>query len=235
MIYQNEGNIFHLQTKKTSYIFRAVKSGQLESLYYGKRIRNNKDFEYLYDKHEAGYSNATPRSQDDTSLSLDHFPMEYSTYGKGDYRLPAMQILSADDLFTTDFLFKSAFVDSHKPELSGLPSSYGESETLIITLEDKILGAELKLFYTVFEECNIITRAVRITNTGEKAFHIQNIMSMQLDLPMDDYTAVTFDGAWVRERFKNEHRLTSGEFSVGSIAGYSSDPIRCSRCSFPFS
>ena len=223
MIYQNEGNIFHLQTRKTSYIFRAIKSGQLESMYYGKRIRNNNDFEYLFDKHAAGFSNATPRSQDDPSLSLDHFPMEYSTYGKGDYRLPAMQILSSDDIFTTDFLFKSASVGKNKPELNGLPSSYGESETLTITLEDKILGAELKLFYTVFEECDVITRAVRLINTGKKSFHIQSIMSMQLDLPMDSYTAVTFDGAWVRERFKNEHKLTSGEFSVGSIAGYSSN------------
>ncbi|MGN1419177.1 MAG: alpha-galactosidase, partial [Acutalibacteraceae bacterium] len=80
MIYLNDENIFHLQTEKTSYIFRALPSGQLENLYYGKKIRNNKNFTFIYDKHECGWSNSTPRSQDDTTLSLDHIPLEYSAY-----------------------------------------------------------------------------------------------------------------------------------------------------------
>ena len=110
MIYTNPGNIFHLQTEKTSYIFRAMPSGHLESLYYGKRIRNCEDFTVLFDKHECGWSNSTAYSQDDTTLSLDHIALEYSSYGKGDYRLPAVQITSAEDNFTTDFLFQSAAV-----------------------------------------------------------------------------------------------------------------------------
>ena len=97
MIYCNKDNVFHLQTKDTSYILRALPSGQLESMYYGKRIRNRDDFTFLYDKHECGYSNTSPRSQKDTSLSRDHIAREYSAYGKGDYRLPAMDVLAADD------------------------------------------------------------------------------------------------------------------------------------------
>lgn len=236
MIYTNQENVFHLQTEKTSYIFRALPSGQLESIYYGKKIRHHKDYTFLYDKHECGWSNSTPRSQDDTTLSLDHIALEYSAYGKGDYRLPAMQLTSADDIFTTDFLFKKSAITDVKPLLDGLPSSYGKSQTLTIILEDKILGAELHMFYTVFEECNVITRSVRLYNKGEKPFRIKNLMSMQLDLQMGDYTALTFDGAWLRERQKNEHKLTSGEFSVGSISGTSSNrhnpffAIKCGNC-----
>lgn len=223
MIFTTDKNEFHLQTKETSYIFRALPSGQLESMYYGKRIRNPKDFSYLYNKHEMGYSNATPRSQSDTSLSLDHIGLEFSAYGKGDYRLPALDVLSADDNLTTDFIFKSYYVSEKKPALHGLPSSYGDSTTLTVVLEDKILGAELHMLYTVFEDCNVITRSMRLFNKSRKNIHIRQIMSMQLDLPMADYTALTFDGAWVRERHKNVHKLTSGEFSIGSIAGYSSN------------
>ena len=61
MIYQNKDNVFHLQTKDTSYLLRALPSGQLESLYYGKKIRNVDDFTFLYDKHEAGYSETADR------------------------------------------------------------------------------------------------------------------------------------------------------------------------------
>ena len=130
-------------------------------MYYGKRIRNNDNLEFLYDKHASGYANTTPYTQKDTSLSLDHIALEYSSYGKGDYRLPALQLLSHDDVFTTDFTFKSSAVTKVKPEHKGLPSSYGESDTLTVVFEDSALGAELHLIYTVFEECNIITRSRR--------------------------------------------------------------------------
>ncbi len=223
MIYCNKDNVFHLQTKDTSYILRALPSGQLESMYYGKRIRNRDDFTFLYDKHECGYSNASPRSQKDTSLSLDHIALEYSAYGKGDYRLPAMDVLAADDNFTTDFLFSTATVSDYKPELHGLPSSYGESKTLTVVLEDKILGAELQLFYTVFEDCNVITRATRLLNKSKHPIHIKELMSMQLDLQRGDYTMLTFDGAWIRERYKHEHKLLPGVTSFGSISGASSN------------
>ena len=223
MIYINSDNVFHIQTHKTSYVFRALPSGQLESMYYGKRIRNHSDFTFMYDKHECGFSNATPRSQSDTSVSLDHIPLEYSAYGKGDYRLPAMQLLSSKDSFTTDFIYKTYAVTDIKPILNGLPSSYGNGQTLTVILEDKTLGAELHLFYTAYDECNVIARSVRLINKSENDIHIKSLLSMQIDLPMGDYTMLTFDGAWIRERMKNEHKLTSGEFSVGAITGTSSN------------
>ena len=172
MIKQNASNVFHLQTKKTSYIFRALPTGQLESLYYGRKIRETEDYTFLYDKHIAGYSNSTPYCQDDTTLSLDHIALEYSAYGKGDYRLPSMQLTAHDGVFTTDFKYKSAAITKLKPELKGLPSSYGESDTLTVVLEDAALGAELHLIYTVFEDCNVITRSTRLINKSKKTIKI---------------------------------------------------------------
>ncbi len=223
MIKQTSNNVFHLQTKKTSYLFRALPTGQLESLYYGRKIKEAEDYTFLYDKHIAGYSNSTPYCQDDTTLSLDHIALEYSSYGKGDYRLPSMQLTAHDGVFTTDFKYKSAAITKLKPELKGLPSSYGESDTLTVVLEDSALGAELHLIYTVFEDCNVITRSTRLINKSKKTIKIHSLMSMQIDLQRGNYTMLTFDGAWARERYKNEHKLTTGECSVGSIAGYSSN------------
>ena len=48
MIYLNKDNVFLLQTKKTSYVFRALPTGQLESMYYGRKIRNIEDCTFLY-------------------------------------------------------------------------------------------------------------------------------------------------------------------------------------------
>lgn len=223
MIFTNDNNVFHLQTEKTSYVLRALPTGQLESLYYGRRIRNEEDMTFLYDKHASGYGNSTNYTQEDTSLSLDHIALEYSAYGKGDYRLPSMQVTSHDDIFTSDFTFKSASVTKVKPQLKGLPSSYGESDTLTVVLEDAVLEAELHLFYTVYEKCNVITRSSRLLNKSKNSIKIHNLMSMQLDIQRGNYVMLTFDGCWARERYKNEHRLTSGECSVGSISGTSSN------------
>lgn len=223
MIITNENNVFHLQTAKTSYIFRVLESGHLENLYYGKKIRNTSSFSHIYDKHAQGFPNGVAYNQKDTSLSLDHIPLEYSTYGKGDFKKPAMQLLSHDDIYTTDFKFRVAGVTKAKPDLMGLPSSYGESETLTVVLEDEFIGAELHLIYTVFEECNIITRSARLINKSKNPIKIKSIMSMQLDLPKGNYTMLTFDGAWTRERYKHEHPLNSGVCEVGSIIGFSSN------------
>lgn len=223
MIYLNKDNVFHLSTDKTSYIFRALPTGQLEGMYYGKKIRNKDNFDYLYDKHAAGYSNSTPYTQKDTSLSLDHIALEYSAYGKGDYRLPAMEIMASDGNFTTDFTFDSASVTKLKPNLKGLPSSYGDSETLTVILSDEKLGAQLHLFYTVYEKSNVITRSVRFYNKSKKEIKLNSLMSMQLDLQRGDYVMLTFDGAWSRERYKHEHELTSGVCQIGSITGSSSN------------
>ncbi len=223
MIYLNQDNVFHLQTNKTSYIFRALPTGQLEGMYYGRKIRNTDSFEHIYDKHKCGYSNATPYCQEDTSLSLDHIALEYSAYGKGDYRLPAMQVTSHKDVYTTDFKYKSSSVSKEKPVLKGMPSAYGESETLAVVLEDSVLGAELHLFYTVFEECNVITRSARLVNKSKFDIKIHSLMSMQLDLQRGNYVMLTFDGAWIRERYKHEHKLLSGVHEIGSISGSSSN------------
>lgn len=223
MIYFGKDNVFHLSTKSTSYILRATETGHIESLYYGKKIREAEDYSFIYDRHSRGIGTMTSYSEKQGSLNLDTLPQEYSTYGKGDYRYPAMQLKYEDGCFTTDFHFVKA-EKVLKPDLMGLPSAYGDDGTLCVTLEDKSIGATLELYYSVFEEADVITRSVRLRNTSDKLIRINSIMSMQLDLPLDrEYTMMTFDGAWSNERNKHEKKLYHGEYSVGSINGTSSN------------
>ena len=49
MIYFGKENTFHLQTENTSYILRAMPSGQIEGLYYGRKVSHTDDYRYLYD------------------------------------------------------------------------------------------------------------------------------------------------------------------------------------------
>ncbi|MCQ2462671.1 MAG: alpha-galactosidase [Clostridia bacterium] len=223
MISISNDKVFHLQTNKTSYIFRILPTGQSESLYYGRRIPVCEDYKFIFDKHDVGYSNTVIYSKDEPKLSLDHITLEYSAYGKGDYRLPAMDVVSENQSFTTDFKYSRHALYDEKPILHGLPSSYGSLENLVVVFEDKTLGAELHLIYTDYEKCNVITRSARLINKSEKSMRIKSMMSMQLDLPMGDYTMLTFNGAWIREMHKHEHKLNAGTVSSGSINGTSSN------------
>lgn len=222
MIQSTAKNEFYLATQNTSYIVRVLENGYIENLYYGRRIPMEESFEFLYDKHSVGYGNATAYSQEDTTLSMDHICLESSSYGKGDYRLPSIQISTDDGVFTSDFKYTGNGITDVKPELNGLPSSYGPSQTLTLVLEDASIGAQLHLIYTVFEDCDVITRSSRLI-CGKTPFKIHSLMSMQLDLPFDEYTMMTFDGAWSRERYLHEKKINQGVVSMGSTGGVSSN------------
>ncbi|MBR2315162.1 MAG: alpha-galactosidase [Clostridia bacterium] len=222
MILKAKDNVFHLQTENTSYIIRVLPSGHLESVYYGRRIEATDDYTYLFHKLGCGYGNATAYSQKNKKFALDQTPLEYSTYGKGEYRLPAMQLQHEDGDFTSDFLFVKA-EEVLKPKLRSMPSAYGDSQTLCVTLRDSALGADLELYYSVFEKADVITRSARLINNSSKNITINSMLSMQIDLPYGNYTMMTFDGAWIKERSKYEHKLNSGVCSVGSITGTSSN------------
>ncbi len=88
--------------------------------------------------------------ENDRTFSLGHIKLEYGTYGSGDYRHPAVEILQNDGSTYSDFQFTGYRVTSGKPKLPGLPATYteqdGEAETLIITLKDTHTNLELHLY-----------------------------------------------------------------------------------------
>ena len=64
-----------------------------------------------------------------------------------------------------DFVYVSHRIESGKYALEGLPCAHeedGDAETLIVTLRDFVTGLELDLYYGVFADQDIITRAARL-------------------------------------------------------------------------
>lgn len=223
MIHVNQ-DVFYLSTQNTSYIFRVSQTGHLESLYYGRKIPFQNDFSFLGNNLRTGYGNTVAYSQADTSMSLEHLRLEYSTFGKGDYKEPSIQVEHPDSCYVSDFKYRSYEILKEKYYPAGLPSSYGDkAETLLVTVHDKALNADLNLYYTVFETCDVIVRSCKLINKGDSSFKIHNLMSAQVDLPPQDYTMLTFDGAWIRERHKNEKTLSCGTYSISSNIGTSSN------------
>ena len=58
---------------------------------------------------------------------------------------------------------------------------YNEAETLEIVLKDHASGLRAHLLYGVFPQLDVITRAVRLENTGTAPVTVKKAMSMEMD------------------------------------------------------
>lgn len=147
-------NIFHLNTKNSSYIIKILKDGTLSHIYYGKRLRRyhgSKPFIFV----DRGFS-PNPTLEDST-FSYDTIPQEYPTNGDGDFRTAAYQTLEGNGSRISRFHFDSYEVIEGKQKLQRLPHMHaenkGDAETLIIHAKDAVNGLAVELQCTVFLSC----------------------------------------------------------------------------------
>ena len=225
MIIQDETNrIFTLQTCNTTYQMKADQNGLLLHTYYGPKIQEG-DLSRLIRYADRGFSPNPNEAGNDRTYSLDTLPQEYSGSGAGDFRLPSLELELSDGSHVADLRYTGSRQERGKYALEGLPSFFApedQAETLVITLEDAVAQVRVEMLYGVFEDCDLITRAVRITNRGGKPVRLRRAASLCLDFPSAQLDFITFDGGHVKERGLNRTPLRPGIQSVGSIRGISS-------------
>ena len=157
---------FYLHTKHTSYVMELY-ANHLAHSYWGSRVNEIPNLEAYYPFWFGADFSAT-NIPGRMLNSTDKLPQEYPTYGTGDMRSPALQIENAAGDSITCLCYEGHRIFSGKPQLSGLPATYGDDcETLEITLTDKLTGITAVLTYTVFPEKDVLTRSVRIENWGK--------------------------------------------------------------------
>lgn len=196
MIYEN-GKTIHLRGKNISYILFVNKEGDLIHYHFGDAIadRDYSDYTPWY----AGMRIYAPRGE----LGLEYVKQEYPAFGYVDHRKPAYTVVNGDKNPISRLVYKSHKVYDGKYSVEGMPSLFaGDSmvQTLEVTLTDEIAGFDVILYYSVYDEYDIITRSVRFVNIGEKDISVKMALSTNIDLPKGDYEAVYFDGMWTRER-----------------------------------
>ena len=221
---------FVLNTKNTTYAFALMETGHLEHLYYGKKIRLGDDLagvKALIEQWAFAPGNTIVYDNDHKNYSLENVCLEMSSYGRGDIREPFVCIVHKDGSRSSDFIYEDHTVSEGKTPLKTLASSYAENtdgvQELTLILKDTQYDIQLELKYSVFEECDVITRSAKVINQTKEDIILERIMSTQLDLHDMDYVLTTFDGSWAREMHKSVRELTVGRFSVSSMTGTSSN------------
>lgn len=215
---------FKLETKDLHYIFRVLPTGQLEHLYFGKKLIDQ-NFEVLHQKITAGAGSQIEYERNGHKTLLDLTPLEYSGIGKGDFRLSPIEIKMPDGTYVSDFIYHHHEIQQGVIESKSLPVAkpHEDVTSLIITMIDEICHVEMDLIYTSFVDSNTITRRVVLRNMDTRPLIIKKMMSMMLDLDSKDYDLYTFDGGWIKEAHKHKRSLSYGTYIIDSTTGASSN------------
>lgn len=220
-----EGRLFHLQTKDSTYQMYVDEKGVLLHTYYGKKI----DQENLHDLiclADVGFSGNPPEAGGDRSYSLDCLPQEMPGSGVGDYRDDCIRLQHSDGSMAADFRYAGHELMEGSYRIPGLPALHdGEKEkgqTLVITLREVASQVVVRLYYGIFEEENVITRAVRVENRGQGEVLLNECLSCCLDFQFGDYDMVTFAGRHAMERGFCRNPVGRARLEVGSVRGTSS-------------
>lgn len=221
---KNKESVYCLSTLHTTYAFRVMDSGQLEHLYYGRKI-TLEDASSITEKHAFGPGNTVAYDQSHLEFSLEDCCLEMSSYGKGDIREPFIEVVHQDGSYTSDFLFDSVVITNGKEAFRTLPGSYGTKEDvehLCVILKDRNYDLTLELHYYVYEKADIITRSSKLINHSQDNIWLNRLMSTQLDLDRAGYVFTTFNGGWVREMYRHDTTVVAGKVVNASYTGSSS-------------
>lgn len=214
--------IFSLHTKHSTYQMKVDRDFLIHT-YYGPYVGDS-DMSYLARCIDRGFS-GNPDGITDKGYSLDTQLLEYPSYGTGDFRNDCLRVAYADGSHVTDLKYVSHEIKEGKYGLEGLPAMYQGDEnvqTLEVVLQDVYKNLEVILYYGVFENLDVITRACKIVNKGEDKVNLLRAYSMCLDFNNKDMDFVHFYGRHAMERIMERTPLHHGLQSVGSRRGFSS-------------
>ena len=221
IIFHKQSKCFHLYNNEVSYIMRIMENGQLENLYYGKKIHDKEDFVYFHD--EAMRSQMSVCIPEPGLLSMQYTRQEYPSYGTGDYRSPAVTIAQENGSRIIDFKYAGHEIYSGKKEILPLPATYvegkEEAETLEVTLHDNVMDTDLILSYTIYEAYPVITRNTKFVHKGKEKIVLERAMSASVEFLDMDYEMVQLSGGWSRERYVKNRKLEMGIQSIQSLNG----------------
>ncbi len=221
--FSEKTGIFSLYTGTLAYIMQLFRGKYLLHLHWGPYIELAERSRYVPFDERVNMVHADPG---DKSYFIEDLPFEYGFRGNGDFRAPSAMIVDQINAPVLDFIYDSYTIQEGKPPLPGLPSTItmgkDDTETLEIRFVSKSTGVHLCLVYTLYPAFNVITRSVKVENTGKATVRLEKLMSAAVDFAPGEYDLLTLPGSWARERGIERAPLRTGITSVGSTRGMSS-------------
>ena len=226
IIFNEKAKTFTLNTKHTSYQMTIGNLDYLLHLYSGPSIPDE-DVSWQIMQYDRGFSGNPYESRNARTFSLDAQPQEYSTQQQGDFRAASIEVINSDGSYSFHGKAVDYRLTKGKYKLDTLPCVFAREEdtadTLEVTLLDQVSQVKVILLFGVFQEADIITRAVKVVNGGDRPIHLAKVMSLCLDfLNGSDFDLVSLPGRYGQERQVERQHMTHHIHNIGSVRGSSS-------------
>ena len=226
IIYNAGKKTFSLHTLKTTYQLKIGNLNYVNHLYYGPAI-HDEDLSYLICSYDRGFSGNPYDSLKDRTFSLDAQPQEFTTQQQGDFRINSIEVQNADGSYSFDGRYISHKIYRGPFTLNGLPTAFATEndsvDTLELVLGDAVSKVQVTLLYSVFEEADVIMRAVRVRNGGTGEIVLERIMSLNMDyMNGQDLDLLSLPGRYGQERQVERQPLTHHVHKIRSGRGISS-------------
>ncbi len=226
IVFNDTAKTITLHTKNSSYQMKIGNLDYLLHLYYGPSICDT-DMSYQIMQYDRGFSGNPYESRNSRTFSLDAQPQEFSTQQQGDFRTASIEVVNSDGSYSFHGKAVNYKITKGKYSLKSLPATFSTendtADSLEVTLLDNVSKVEVSLLYGVFEEADIITRAVKIKNLGNAPIHLKKIMSVCLDfLNGSGMDLVSLPGRYGQERQVERQHMNHHIHTIGSVRGSSS-------------
>ena len=196
MILQN-GKTLHIRGKHFSYVMIRNDEEDLLNFHFGAPL-SDRDYavdEPLWREGFSAWSN---------TANLTSYPQEYPAFGGSDSRNPAYIAENTFGNSISRLSYRSARILRGQAapieEMPGLFSQDGDADTLEVTLADETVGLEVRLYYTAWDDFDVLARSAVLINRGSSPLTLRSAYSASVDLPEGQYDVVHFAGEWARER-----------------------------------
>ena len=221
--------VLHLSNGSVSYMIYVNEVGVLETVYFGKALKQTFDtrfFRRSAEWHDSSfyYDNVEKKEKKyPDGYKNNGAPEEVGSHGLFDKRRAPVVLVRANGSYETDFRYVTHCVLSGEPPVDGLPHARGKNfETAEFLLKE--VGSEVYLHYylSLATDKDILLKSFRIENRGKTAVKLLRAESLRLDLPRVGYRLVHFHGRWQNERNYCEDALLDGIKEISSNFGRTS-------------
>ena len=185
IVFLEKQKLWILQSGDATYAFGVNERGELQHLYWGKRL-GTQDFTSAHSL--PGWASF--------DLSTTTTPQEYPGWGTGLYVEPALKV---------------TFTNGNREVVLHYVEHKLEDNDLEITLKDEISPLFVHLRYLVYPDSGIIERSARIENRTSEAVTLESAQSASWTLA----NSTSYRLHYLTGRWAGEWQLQSEKFQVG--------------------
>ncbi len=208
--FNEETKIFYLNGKNITYSFFVNEDKFLEHLYFGEKI----GFDDIRFTRSMG-RNSCESKPSENKYFTNLLKPEISFFGFGDYKEPTVLVKNKSGDRFSNLLYTGYDILENKPKISGMPSLRGK-DTLIVHLKDKVTDFAADIYYSVYDDLDIISKRIVYINNSENPVVLERAYSFAQSLPAGNYDLISLYGGWASERHIDRVALHHGVSSVDS-------------------